>query len=115
MDRQNKINNLNVSVLAKQCFQLLTLIPKGRVTTYSQIAKALGRPKAARAIGRIIGSNPLAPEIPCHRVVRNDGRLGGYSGGIQLKLKLLKSEGVTSLDGQVVDFTTKFIEMVAKR
>ncbi|MFA6328437.1 MAG: MGMT family protein [Candidatus Micrarchaeia archaeon] len=69
-------------------------IPKGQVRTYSQIARAVGKPRAARAVGNALAENPLAPIIPCHRVVRADGQLGGYSakGGQAKKRWLLKSE-----------------------
>ena len=74
----------------------LKKIPKGKVKTYKQIAKAIGMPKAARAVANACGKNPYAPKIPCHRVIRSDGGLGGYSGrgGIKQKLKLLRSENV---------------------
>ena len=71
-------------------------IPRGSVKTYSQVAKAIGEPLAVRAVANAIGKNPLAPTIPCHRVIRSDGSLGGYSGkgGIKTKRFLLKKEGI---------------------
>ena len=71
-------------------------IPKGEVRTYGWIAQKIGKPGAARAVGRALGANPFAPVIPCHRVVRADGGLGGYSGdgGIAAKKRLLKSDSV---------------------
>ena len=74
----------------------LRKIPRGNVKTYSQVAKAIGNPLAARAVANAIGKNPYAPKIPCHRVIRSDGSLGGYSGrgGIKTKRFLLKKEGV---------------------
>ena len=62
----------------KKVWAALKLIPRGRVTTYKELAKYLGKPKAARAVGNACGANPDAPRVPCHRVVRSDGRLGGY-------------------------------------
>ena len=75
----------------------LRKIPRGRVKTYSEVAKAIGKPLAVRAVANAIGKNPYAPKIPCHRVIRSDGALGGYSGrgGIKQKLKLLRSEKVS--------------------
>ena len=75
----------------------LKKIPRGRVKTYSQVAKAIGKPLAVRAVANAIGKNPLPPQIPCHRVIRSDGSLGGYSGkgGIKTKKLLLKREGIT--------------------
>ena len=72
----------------------LKKIPKGKVKTYLEVAKAIGKPKAHRAVANAVGKNPFPPKIPCHRVIRSDGSLGGYSGigGIKKKLKLLKSE-----------------------
>lgn len=71
-------------------------IPKGQVRTYGWIARKIGKPGAARAVGTALGRNPFAPTVPCHRVVGADGRLTGYSGagGIATKRRLLKSEGV---------------------
>ena len=76
----------------------LKTIPKGQVRTYLDVAKAINKPKAARAVANAVGKNPHAPKIPCHRVIRSDGSLGGYSGkgGIKTKKKLLKSEGICS-------------------
>jgi methylated-DNA-[protein]-cysteine S-methyltransferase len=73
----------------------LKKIPKGKLKTYAQVAKAIGKPKAVRAVANAIGKNPFPPQIPCHRVIRSDGKLGGYSakGGIKTKKKLLKNEG----------------------
>jgi methylated-DNA-[protein]-cysteine S-methyltransferase len=70
-------------------------IKKGEVITYAAVAKRIGKPKAVRAVANAVGANPFAPEVPCHRVVRSDGGLGGYSGkgGIKTKLTLLKQEG----------------------
>ena len=73
----------------------LKKIPKGKLKTYAQVAKAIGKPKAVRAVANAIGKNPFPHKIPCHRVIRSDGKLGGYSakGGIKTKKKLLKNEG----------------------
>ena len=74
----------------------LKKIPRGKVKTYSEVAKSIGQPLAARAVANAIRKNPLAPQIPCHRVIRSDGSLGGYSGkgGIKTKKLLLKKEGI---------------------
>ena len=70
-------------------------IPKGQTKTYKDIAVALKKPKSSRAVANACGKNPLLIEIPCHRVIRSDGKLGGYSGkgGMKQKRKLLKEEG----------------------
>ena len=74
----------------------LRKIPIGSVKTYSQVAKAIGSPLAVRAVANAIAKNPYAPKIPCHRVIRSDGSLGGYSGkgGVKTKRFLLKKEGI---------------------
>ncbi len=74
----------------------LRKIPRGSVKTYSQVAKNIGKPLAVRAVANAIGKNPYAPKIPCHRVIRSDGSLGGYSGkgGVKTKRFLLKKEGI---------------------
>src|SRR5688572_3323884 len=74
----------------KACSQ----IPAGQTRTYGWLAKKIGKPGAARAVGSALGKNPYAPTIPCHRVVRSDGGLGGYSGvgGIKTKAALLQKE-----------------------
>jgi len=69
-------------------------IPYGKVATYGQIAKAIGRPNAQRAVGQALGKNPIGIVIPCHRVVASDGGLGGFTGGLHWKRKLLRHEGV---------------------
>ena len=77
-------------------WKYLKTIPKGTVKTYKQIAIAIKKPKSARAVANACGKNPYAPKIPCHRAIRSDGGLGGYSGrgGIKTKLRLLRSEKV---------------------
>ena len=74
----------------------LRKIPRGSVRTYSQVAKSIGKPLAIRAVANAIGKNPYPPKIPCHRVIRSDGSMGGYSGkgGVKTKRFLLKKEGI---------------------
>ena len=74
----------------------LMKIPKGKILTYKEVARAIGKPKSFRAVANAVGKNPFPPIIPCHRVVRSDGGIGGYSGkgGINQKIKLLRSEKV---------------------
>lgn len=79
-------------------------IPAGRVTTYKAIADAIGNPRAARAIGNILKNNPNPVIVPCHRVVRSDGRVGGYAYGRDVKEKLLEAEGVCIKDDHIIDF-----------
>jgi len=71
-------------------------IPRGKLTTYQKLAKKIGQPKAFRAVANACGKNPYAPLIPCHRVIKSDFTIGGYSGvgGIKTKIKLLKKEKI---------------------
>ncbi len=93
---QEKISQFPATEFQKKVWKALLEIPKGEVKTYSWIAKKIGRPKAVRAVGSAVGKNPFAPEVPCHRVIRSDGKLGGYSGegGLKTKKALLKKEGL---------------------
>ena len=77
-------------------WKYLKTIPKGKVKTYLDVAKGIGKPRAFRAVANAVGKNPYPPKIPCHRVIRSDGSLGGYSGkgGLSKKRDLLKSEKV---------------------
>ena len=88
---------LNGTKFQVKVWGYLKKIPRGVVKTYSQVAKGIGKPLAVRAVANAIGKNPYAPKIPCHRVIRSDGSLGGYSGkgGIKTKKLLLKREGIT--------------------
>jgi len=78
-------------------WKYLKTIPKGKVKTYLDVAKGIGKPRAFRAVANAVGKNPYPPKIPCHRVIRSDGSLGGYSGkgGIKEKKRLLNAEKVT--------------------
>ncbi|MDO9154453.1 MAG: methylated-DNA--[protein]-cysteine S-methyltransferase [Paludibacter sp.] len=73
-------------------WRALKTIPKGVTTTYAKIAEAIGRPKAVRAVGTAIGANPIAFLIPCHRVIRTDGSIGGFRWGLDIKMKMLEWE-----------------------
>jgi methylated-DNA-[protein]-cysteine S-methyltransferase len=75
-------------------YAILNKIPPGKVSTYGDIARALGHPRAARAIGRIIANNPNPISIPCHRVVKSNGEIGGFAYGEQRKKQILWKEGI---------------------
>lgn len=79
-------------------------IPRGQVSTYARIARSVGRPRAARAVGSALARNPFPIIIPCHRAVRSNGTLGDYQGGLAMKRALLEMEGVfISGDGKIVE------------
>ncbi|MDX1646616.1 MAG: MGMT family protein [Longimicrobiales bacterium] len=82
----------------REVYQEMMSIEYGRVTSYGKIAQALGKPDQARAVGQAVGANPIPIVIPCHRVVGADGRLIGYSGGLAVKVSLLRLEGI-DVDG----------------
>lgn len=85
-------------------YDVVSTIPKGKVVTYTQVAKRVGKPKAARAVGNALNKNRNFDAVPCHRVVRADGSMGGYVYGIQKKIALLKKEGVEIEQGRVNPF-----------
>lgn len=84
-------------------YELLKKIPKGRVVTYGDIAKVLGI-KSARVIGYYMKTNPTPVIVPCHRVVMGDGSIGGFSLGIEKKIKLLNEEGISVVNNKIVNF-----------
>ena len=89
------MKKLNGTKFQISVWEEIKKIPKGQTKTYKEIAVALKKPKSSRAVANACGKNPLLIEIPCHRVIRSDGKLGGYSGkgGMKQKRKLLKEEG----------------------
>jgi O-6-methylguanine DNA methyltransferase len=92
----------------KRVWKTMRKIPKGKVTTYGELAKALNT-RAYRAVGGACRHNPYAPEVPCHRVVAAGGHIGGFGGkisgkNIEKKIVLLRKEGVRVQDGRVADF-----------
>ncbi|KXA89632.1 cysteine methyltransferase [candidate division MSBL1 archaeon SCGC-AAA259A05] len=81
--------------------RMTSKIPKGRVTTYKELAKSIGKTRAYRAVGNALRKNPHPIRIPCHRVVRSDGDVGGFGLGKEKKIELLKEEGVEIRNGKV--------------
>jgi methylated-DNA-[protein]-cysteine S-methyltransferase len=89
---------------ANDVYDIVAQVPVGKVTTYADIARALGRPGASRAIGRILNRNPNPITTPCHRVIKSDGNLGGYAFGKIRKKELLKKEGLCFIGDSAADF-----------
>jgi methylated-DNA-[protein]-cysteine S-methyltransferase len=92
----------------ERVWKLMESIPRGKVTTYGLIAKKL-RTRAFRAVGNACRKNPYAPRVPCHRVVRSDGTIGGFGGktkgkNIQKKIQLLREENVEIVEGRIINF-----------
>jgi methylated-DNA-[protein]-cysteine S-methyltransferase len=92
----------NTASFRQQCYELLQQVPEGKVTTYSELAQALGT-RAWRAVGSAMAKNRQLVTIPCHRVVRSDGSIGQYASGPHRKSELLVQEGVVVKRGKVID------------
>lgn len=93
-----------IAIKNEDVYDLLQKIPEGKITTYGDLARALGNPSASRIIGRILGHNPNPIRVPCHRVVMSDGKLGGYRYGTNKKKELLEKEGLSFTNEVVSDF-----------
>ena len=101
---ENLVRN---TIKDRDVYDLLLKIPAGKVSTYGDLAKALGNPSASRQIGRILGRRFLVEDpikVPCHRVVMSNGKIGGYAQGSDRKRQLLENEGVAFSDEKVSDF-----------
>ena len=88
----------------ERCYKALCQVPKGKVTTYADLARYLGS-RGYRAVGNAMNRNPNAPRVPCHRVVRSNGEVGGYAHGTATKIKMLQREGVEISNGKVHNLT----------
>lgn len=90
----------------EEIYELLRKIPKGKITTYAEIARNL-KSKAYRGVGKIVSQNQDIPKTPCHRVVKSNGNISGYALGIDKKIALLKSENIEVKNGKILDFKQK--------
>lgn len=84
-------------------YEKLLKVPKGKVTTYGELAKAVGLKNGQRAIGRIMNKNPFPVIVPCHRVILSSGKIGGYAWGEKIKTNMLSKEGVQIKKGKILD------------
>lgn len=97
-----------ITSFQRKVFEAVRKIPKGKVRTYKDIAKAAGRPAAFRAVGNILNKYDVSKmKIPCHRVIKSNGEIGGYRYGTKRKIALLKKEGVVVKNWRVVSLYVK--------
>ena len=91
-------------ILSTRVYKKLLLVPKGKITTYGELSKAVGLKNGQRAIGMIMKKNPFPVIVPCHRVVKSNGKVGGYVYGERVKSRMLVNEGIKIKDGNIIDF-----------
>ena len=103
ISKRSSTNTIN----SEDVYNMLLTIPKGKVSTYGDLAKALGNPSASRHVGRILSKNPNPIKVPCHRVVMSNGKIGGYAFGTEKKKELLQNEGVIFADDHRVNEFSK--------
>jgi methylated-DNA-[protein]-cysteine S-methyltransferase len=93
--------------LKQRIYKKLLEVPKGQITTYGELAKAVGLKNGQRTVGKIMNKNPYPVIIPCHRVVMSTGKIGGYAYGENVKTKLLNDEGIQIKNGKIIDLENK--------
>ena len=103
ISKRSSTNTIN----SEDVYDMLLTIPKGKVSTYGDLANALGNPSASRHVGRILSKNPNPIKVPCHRVIMSNGKIGGYALGTQMKKELLQNEGVIFADDYRVNEFSK--------
>ncbi|PIZ55960.1 cysteine methyltransferase [bacterium (Candidatus Torokbacteria) CG_4_10_14_0_2_um_filter_35_8] len=101
----------NFTPFEKKVYLKTAKIPKGKVTTYQEITEAIGKPDSQRAAGNTLNKNPFAPKVPCHRVIRKNGEIGGFGRNPNEKIKLLQKEGVEIKNGKIANFKKYFIRL----
>jgi len=93
--------------LENKVYKKLLEVPKGKVTTYGELAKAVGLENGQRAVGRIMNKNQFPVIVPCHRVVKSNHDVGGYAYGEQVKTNMLSQEGIKISNGKILDWKKK--------
>lgn len=96
--------NKKITKFEQEVYEACSRIPLGKVSTYLDIAVYINRPGSCRAVGNALNHNPYAPQVPCHRVIRSDGSIGGFASGAEKKTLLLLKEGIQVIKGKVVQF-----------
>jgi len=100
----NILKNNKITLFQKKVYRTVLDIPSGQVRSYSWVAARIGVPGSARAVGNALNRNPYPVSVPCHRVVKSDGKIGGYYKGRRVKEELLRREGVDCVCGRVIIF-----------
>ena len=93
--------------LDEKIYKKLLQVPKGQITTYGELAKAVGLKNGQRAVGKMMNKNPYPVIIPCHRVVMSTSKIGGYAYGENVKTKMLNDEGLEIQNGKIIDLKNK--------
>jgi methylated-DNA-[protein]-cysteine S-methyltransferase len=93
--------------LDEKIYKKLLQVPKGQITTYGELAKAVGLKNGQRVVGKMMNKNPYPVIIPCHRVVMSTGKIGGYAYGENVKIKMLNDEGLEIQNGKIIDLKNK--------
>ncbi len=93
--------------LEEKIYKKLLDVPKGQITTYGELAKAVGLKNGQRVVGRVMNKNPYPVIIPCHRVVMSTGKIGGYAFGQDIKAKMLSDEGIEISNGKIINLENK--------
>ncbi|HEU05139.1 MAG TPA: MGMT family protein [Nitrosopumilus sp.] len=96
--------------IEQMVYKKLLQVPKGQITTYGELAKAVGLKNGQRAIGRIMNKNPYPAIVPCHRVVNSNGKIGGFAYGIDVKTNMLTKEGIEIQNGTILDFEKRIFK-----
>lgn len=91
----------------KKIYKKLLEVPKGKITTYGDLSKAVGLKNGQRAVGKFMNKNPFPVIVPCHRVVKSDGNVGGYAYGQDIKINMLTKEGLQIKNGKIKDLENK--------
>jgi methylated-DNA-[protein]-cysteine S-methyltransferase len=96
--------------IEQKVYKKLLDVPKGKITTYGDLAKAVGLKNGQRLIGKIMNKNPYPVLVPCHRVVMSTGKIGGYAYGEIVKMKMLSEEGIEITNGKIESFDKKLFK-----
>ena len=96
--------------IEQKVYKKLLDVPKGKITTYGDLAKAVGLKNGQRLIGKIMNKNPDPVLVPCHRVVMSTGKIGGYAYGEIVKMKMLSDEGIEITNGKIESFNKKLFK-----